>query len=93
MLLYTAMLERITQKKVFSALPTPNQRKTCIKHIFDPKNNAQKKNYWPTYPIFFSDRYRKQTISFLGLKEGVQNEYNVRVRCLIFWGDHNMSKF
>ena len=40
---------------------TKNMHKT---HIFDQKNN-EKKNLLPTYlPYFFSDRYRKQTISF-----------------------------
>ena len=34
-------------------------------HIFDQKNNAKKIKNLPTYlPYFFSDRYRKQTISF-----------------------------
>ena len=50
--------------KVFSALPTHNQRKTCIKHIFDLKN-SEKNFFLPTYLLyFFSDRYRKQTINF-----------------------------
>ena len=41
--------------KVFSALPTPNQRKTCIKHTFLTKKIIQKKYILPTYPypIFF----------------------------------------
>ena len=53
----------------FFALPTPNQRKTCMHkiHIFDQKNNP-KNIFLPTYlPYFILDRYRKQTISFLGL--------------------------
>ena len=33
-------------------------------HIFDQKNNQKKRKFYrPTYPIFFPDRYRKQTIS------------------------------
>ena len=41
--------------KFFSALPTPNQRKTCIKHKFLTKRIMKKRrNYRPTYPIFFS---------------------------------------
>ena len=38
-------------------------------HIFDQKNKAKKEKFLPTYlPYFFSGRYRKQTIVFLGLR-------------------------
>ena len=37
----------------FSALPTPKQRKTCIKHTFMNKKIIQFFFYRPTYPIFF----------------------------------------
>ena len=32
--------KKYIHQSFFSALPTPNQRKTCIKHIFGQKNNA-----------------------------------------------------
>ena len=53
--------------KVFSALPTPNQRKTCIKHTFLTKKIMQKKNYRPTYPIFFRTVTGNKLFIFLGL--------------------------
>ena len=49
----------------FSALTTPNQRKTYIKHTFLTQKIMQFFFILPSYlPFFFSDRYRKQTISF-----------------------------
>ena len=37
-----------------SALPTPNQHKTCIKHTFLTRKIMQKKYFYlPTYPMFF----------------------------------------
>ena len=61
----TSFYSKKPYPKVFSALPTPNQRKTCIKHTFLTKKIMQKKYFLLTFlPDFFSNRYRKQTISF-----------------------------
>ena len=38
-------------------------------HIFDQKNNAKKIYFTDLPTLFFSDRYRKQTIFFLGLSQ------------------------
>ena len=46
----TSFIQKNPYPKVFSALPTPNQRKTCIKHTFLNKKIMQKKFI---YPIFF----------------------------------------
>ena len=47
-------------KRIFS-LPTPNQRKTCIKHIFDQKINAI---------FFFNDL---PTLTFFGPLQETNN--------------------
>ena len=39
----TSFIQKNRNPKVFSALPTPNQRKTCIKHTFLTKEIMQKK--------------------------------------------------
>ena len=52
----TSFYSKNPYPKVFSPLPTPNQRKTCIKHTFLPKRIIKK--------MFFSNHCRKQTISF-----------------------------
>ena len=54
--------------KVFSTLPTPNQRKTCIKHTFlTKKDNRNIFHYRPTYPIFFQTVTGNKQFLFLGL--------------------------
>ena len=59
----TSFYSKKTYSKVFSALATPNQRKTCIKHTFLTKIIIKKKNFTDLPTLFFSDRYRKQAIS------------------------------
>ena len=58
------LFKKIPTLKFFSVLPTLNQRKTCLKHIFLTKKKWIFFFYQPTYPILFSDCYWKQTISF-----------------------------
>ena len=61
------IIQKNPYPKVFIAHPTPHQYKTCIKHTFLTKKIIHI-FFLPTYlPYFFSDRYRIQTISFLGL--------------------------
>ena len=52
---------------VFSALPTPNHRKTCIKHTFLIKKNIKKKSFTDLPTLFFPNCYWKRTFFFLGL--------------------------
>ena len=50
----------------FFTLPTPNQRKTCIKHTFLTKKIMQKNLFnRPTYPIFFIPLQETNNIFFL----------------------------
>ena len=50
----TSFYSKNPYPKVFSALPTPNQRKTCVKNIFLTKKIMQKKKitYLPTLCFF-----------------------------------------
>ena len=52
----TSFYSKISLPKVFTALQTPNQRKTCIKHTFLTKKIMQWKIFFyrPTYPFFFT---------------------------------------
>ena len=55
--------------KVFSTFPTPNQRKTCIKHTFLTKKIMQEFFFYrPTYPIFLRTVTGNKQFLFLGLK-------------------------
>ena len=58
------LFQKIPTLKFFSALRTPNQSKTCIKHTFLTKKIMQKNIFYDLPTLFFSDRYRKQTMSF-----------------------------
>ena len=64
------LLKKIPTRKFFSALPTPNQRKTCIKHSFLTKKIVQFLKILPTYPypIFVGTVTGKQTFFFLSLR-------------------------
>ena len=48
----TSFYSKNPYPKVFSALPTSNQRKTCIKHTFLTQIIVQTFFYRPTYPFF-----------------------------------------
>ena len=66
----TSFYQKNPYPKFFSALPTQNQCKTCIKHTFLTKKIMQKFFFLPTYlPYFFSDRYTNtgNNIFFLAL--------------------------
>ena len=46
-------IQKNAYPKVFSALPTPNQCNTCIKHTFLTKNNTKKKDFTDLPTLFF----------------------------------------
>ena len=63
------LFKKIHTPKFFSALPTPNQRKTCIKHLLLTKKMMQK----PTYPIFFRPLQETNNIFLLALAMGIKS--------------------
>ena len=63
----TSLYSKKSLPKVFFHRPNSNQRKACIKHTFLTKKIMQKKDFTDLPTLFFSDRYRKQTIFVLGL--------------------------
>ena len=63
----TSFYSKNPYPKVFSALPTPNQHQTCIKHKFLTKEIMQKKIFFTNQPtlIFFRPLQETDYILFL----------------------------
>ena len=62
----TSFYSKDPYPKVFSAFPTPNQRKTYIKHTF-LTNKIMQKSFLPSYPNFFQTVTGNKQYFFLGL--------------------------
>ena len=66
----TSFYSKKPYRKFFSPSKLPINVNMHITHIFDQKNN-QKFIFTDLPTLFFSDRYRKQTVSFLGLRKKI----------------------
>ena len=61
-------IQKIPTLKFFAAVPTPNQRKTCIKHTFLAKKIMKKMIFLLTHlPLFFRTVTGNKQFLFLGL--------------------------